>query len=123
MLSIRSLLLLLLLLPHTLLLHAFVVSRTSSLTQSSFHGRNFVQWKGPRPSVSSAKLRMFLQDTGGILGIGAPEIATIAIVGYFVLGPEDLYKLTKEIGKFITNLVRLFHIVVSLLCMFGGMHL
>ena len=25
-------------------------------------------------------------------------------VGYFVLGPLDLYKLVKEIGKFITNI-------------------
>lgn len=27
----------------------------------------------------------------------------ILLVGYFVLGPSDLYKLTKEIGKFIQN--------------------
>ena len=47
---------------------------------------------------------MFLQEGGGLFGIGAPEIATIAVVGYFVLGPEDLYKVTKEIGKFITNI-------------------
>ena len=29
--------------------------------------------------------------------------ATIILVGYFILGPSDLYKLTKEIGKFIQN--------------------
>ena len=29
--------------------------------------------------------------------------ATILLVGYFVLGPSDLYKLVKEIGKFIQN--------------------
>jgi Sec-independent protein translocase protein TatA len=29
---------------------------------------------------------------------------TILLVGYFVLGPSDLYKLVKEIGKFITNI-------------------
>jgi Sec-independent protein translocase protein TatA len=28
---------------------------------------------------------------------------TILLVGYFVLGPSDLYKLTKEIGKFVQN--------------------
>jgi Sec-independent protein translocase protein TatA len=28
---------------------------------------------------------------------------TILLVGYFVLGPSDLYKLVKEIGKFIQN--------------------
>lgn len=29
---------------------------------------------------------------------------TILLVGYFVLGPSDLYKLVKEIGKFIQNI-------------------
>lgn len=40
---------------------------------------------------------------GGILGIGTPELFTILLVGYFVLGPSDLFKLTKEIGKFVQN--------------------
>jgi Sec-independent protein translocase protein TatA len=30
--------------------------------------------------------------------------ATIVLVGYFVLGPSELYKLTKEIGKFFQNI-------------------
>lgn len=47
---------------------------------------------------------MFLGNDGGILGVGGPEIATILLVGYFVLGPSDLYKLTKEVGKFIQNI-------------------
>lgn len=29
--------------------------------------------------------------------------ATILLVGYFVLGPSDLYKVVKEVGKFIQN--------------------
>jgi Sec-independent protein translocase protein TatA len=33
-----------------------------------------------------------------------PKKATILLVGYFVLGPSDLYKLVKEIGKFIQNI-------------------
>jgi len=40
---------------------------------------------------------------GGILGIGTPELFTIVLIGYFVLGPSDLYKLVKEIGKTIQN--------------------
>ena len=32
-----------------------------------------------------------------------PTQFTILLVGYFVLGPSDLYKLTKEIGTFIQN--------------------
>jgi len=47
---------------------------------------------------------MFLGSDGGILGVGTPEIAVIALVGYFVLGPTELFKLTKEIGKFIQNI-------------------
>eukprot|EP00547_Thalassionema_nitzschioides_P007649 CAMPEP_0194213198 /NCGR_PEP_ID=MMETSP0156-20130528/13575_1 /TAXON_ID=33649 /ORGANISM="Thalassionema nitzschioides, Strain L26-B" /LENGTH=320 /DNA_ID=CAMNT_0038941175 /DNA_START=289 /DNA_END=1251 /DNA_ORIENTATION=- len=52
---------------------------------------------------SSTSLQMFLGSDGGILGVGAPEVATILLVGYFVLGPSDLYKVTKEIGKFVQN--------------------
>lgn len=47
---------------------------------------------------------MFMGSDGGFLGIGAPELATILLVGYFVLGPSDLYKLVKEIGKFGQNI-------------------
>lgn len=53
-------------------------------------------------SSSSTSLNVLGSD-GGILGVGAPEIATILVVGYFVLGPSELYKLVKEIGKFIQN--------------------
>ena len=55
----------------------------------------------PRPSSTTTTLH-FGQDSG-ILGVGAPEIAVTLLVGYFVLGPSDLYKLVKEIGKFIQN--------------------
>jgi len=47
---------------------------------------------------------MFLGTDGGILGVGTPEVFTILLVGYFVLGPSDLYKLVKEIGKFVQNI-------------------
>lgn len=52
----------------------------------------------------ATQLSMFLGSDGGILGVGAPEVATILLVGYFVLGPTELFKLTKEIGKFIQNI-------------------
>lgn len=51
---------------------------------------------------SSTSLNLLGQDSG-ILGVGAPEIAVTLLVGYFVLGPSELYKLVKEIGKFIQN--------------------
>jgi len=56
-----------------------------------------------RRSSTSSSLQMFLGTDGGILGVGTPEVFTILLVGYFVLGPNDLYKLTKEVGKFVQN--------------------
>lgn len=56
-----------------------------------------------RRSCKGTDLGMFLGSDGGILGVGAPEAATILLVGYFILGPTELFKLTKEIGKFIQN--------------------
>lgn len=55
-----------------------------------------------RKKTSSTSLNLLGSDSG-ILGVGAPEIAVTLLVGYFVLGPSDLYKLVKEIGKFIQN--------------------
>lgn len=46
---------------------------------------------------------MFLASGGGVLGVGTPEVIVIAAVGYFVLGPTELYKLSKEVGKFVSN--------------------
>lgn len=57
-----------------------------------------------RTGKKGTELGMFLGSDGGILGVGAPEVATILLVGYFVLGPTELFKLTKEIGKFIQNI-------------------
>jgi hypothetical protein len=53
---------------------------------------------------ANTSLAMFLGQDAGFLGVGAPEIATIVLVGYFVLGPTELYKIVKDIGKFITNI-------------------
>lgn len=51
----------------------------------------------------STELYSFMGSDGGLFGIGTPELFTIVLIGYFVLGPSDLYKLVKEIGKFIQN--------------------
>ncbi|GMI38311.1 hypothetical protein TrCOL_g2817 [Triparma columacea] len=61
----------------------------------------------PLPEVTitrkSTELASFLGSDGGILGVGAPELVVVVLIGYFVLGPQELYKLTKEIGKFISS--------------------
>ena len=61
------------------------------------------QQRSSSPTSGSSTSLNVLGSDGGILGVGAPEIATILLVGYFVLGPSELYKLVKEIGKFVQN--------------------
>lgn len=78
-------------------------SRYPSTTQTIITTRTTT----PKKHSSQTQLNMFMGSDGGILGIGTPELFTILLVGYFVLGPSDLYKLTKEIGKFVQN-VRTF---------------
>eukprot|EP00804_Cyclotella_cryptica_P009922 CCRYP_017356-RA/>CCRYP_017356-RA protein AED:0.34 eAED:0.36 QI:0/0.5/0.33/1/0.5/0.33/3/1222/192 len=67
---------------------------SSSSTRSRRHHRN---------GKSSSTSLYFLGTDGGILGVGAPEVAVTLVVGYVILGPSELYKLVKEIGKFIQN--------------------
>mmetsp|Transcript_28406 Transcript_28406/g.39924 ORF Transcript_28406/g.39924 Transcript_28406/m.39924 type:complete len:372 (-) Transcript_28406:387-1502(-) len=93
---------------------AFVSSsrvQPGSLSQakcSQFQGKqlHFVPRPVARRQQTSSKgteLNMFMGSDGGILGVGGPEVFTILLVGYFVLGPSDLYKVVKEVGKFIQN--------------------
>ena len=58
---------------------------------------------GNRRARKSTTSLNFMGSDGGILGVGAPEVAVTLLVGYFVLGPSDLYRLVKEIGKFVQN--------------------
>ena len=82
-------------------------SRTLNQVNSRFMGRGMTFQKRTNVKISKSRkgadLCMFMGSDGGILGIGAPEVVTILLVGYFVLGPTELFKLTKEIGKLIQN--------------------
>ncbi|KAG5188282.1 hypothetical protein JKP88DRAFT_287535 [Tribonema minus] len=46
-------------------------------------------------------MAMFFGPGESFFGIGAPEAAVVLAVGYFVLGPTELYKLTKSIGTLV----------------------
>ena len=35
----------------------------------------------------------------GLFGLGTPELAIIAVVGLLVLGPDQVKKLAKDVGK------------------------
>ncbi|GMH85552.1 hypothetical protein TrVE_jg5170 [Triparma verrucosa] len=72
----------------------------NNVLHNVLHTRYTTRYLHPRHST---RLNSFLGADGGILGVGAPELATIVLIGYFVLGPQELYKLTKEIGKFVNN--------------------
>ncbi len=37
--------------------------------------------------------------SSSLLNVGTPEAALILLVGYFVLGPQDLYRVAKEAGR------------------------
>jgi len=60
--------------------------------------------KNNNKSASSTSLKMLLGSDPSFLGIGAPEIAVVALLGYFLLGPTELYKVTKTIGTTISSL-------------------
>lgn len=45
---------------------------------------------------------MLFDDT--ILGVGGPELLLILVVGYFVLGPIELFRLTKQAGIVVGQL-------------------
>ena len=68
----------------------------NNVLHNVLHTRYITRYIHPRRST---RLNSFLGADGGILGVGAPELATIVLIGYFVLGPQELYKLTKEIGE------------------------
>lgn len=54
------------------------------------------------PTPRSMGMLLGFDDT--ILGVGAPEVFIIMAVGYFVLGPVELFKLTKQAGVLVGQL-------------------
>mmetsp|Transcript_105463 Transcript_105463/g.335765 ORF Transcript_105463/g.335765 Transcript_105463/m.335765 type:complete len:362 (-) Transcript_105463:56-1141(-) len=54
---------------------------------------------GRRPRTAR---RIF--DTGSFFGVGFPEATVIALLGWFLLGPEELYRLAKQAGSWLGEL-------------------
>jgi len=86
-----------------------VSSNSLVSTSQSFLGQKITNgYRGRRRRVSSygrngsTELGMFIGNSG-ILGVGTPEVITIVLIGYFLLGPTELYKSVKEIGKLINS--------------------
>lgn len=81
----------------------FTFGGISKFSEPSGFARCNVINSSNRNKRQCTELYSFMGSDGGLFGIGTPELFTIVLIGYFVLGPSDLYKLVKEIGKFIQN--------------------
>jgi len=77
--------------------------RTATLGRANHFAPSSIQPSKQTCSGRQSTTTLHALGQEGFLGVGAPEIAVTLLVGYFVLGPSDLYKLVKEIGKFIQN--------------------
>jgi len=45
-----------------------------------------------------------LFDTGSFFGVGVPEAVVVGVLGWFLLGPEELYRLAKKVGNWLGEL-------------------
>ncbi|GAB5035783.1 Hypothetical protein NocV09_02900900 [Nannochloropsis oceanica] len=57
----------------------------------------------PRPRPRLQRGPAPLQFSPAFLNVGTPEVVLILLVGYFVLGPQDLYRVAKETGQLVNN--------------------
>ena len=54
----------------------------------------------PQPLAARPTLmRSAAAPTMGLFGLGTPELAVIAVVGLLILGPDQVKKLAKDVGK------------------------
>lgn len=56
------------------------------------------------PFFKLVSMGMIFGVSDTILGVGTPELFVILAVGYFVLGPVELFKLTKQAGVLLGQL-------------------
>ncbi|OLP89296.1 Sec-independent protein translocase protein TatB [Symbiodinium microadriaticum] len=61
-------------------------------------GRSLVR-SSPGPRTPR---RLF--DSGSFFGVGVPEALVVAFLGWFLLGPEELYKISKQVGGWLGEL-------------------
>eukprot|EP00188_Purpureofilum_apyrenoidigerum_P002711 Plantae.Rhodophyta-Purpureofilum_apyrenoidigerum.ctg27765.p1 GENE.Plantae.Rhodophyta-Purpureofilum_apyrenoidigerum.ctg27765~~Plantae.Rhodophyta-Purpureofilum_apyrenoidigerum.ctg27765.p1 ORF type:complete len:303 (-),score=83.78 Plantae.Rhodophyta-Purpureofilum_apyrenoidigerum.ctg27765:503-1384(-) len=55
--------------------------------------------------VSTRRSRVSMSFAGGgFLGVGPAEVIVVVIVGWFVLGPKELLKVSRELGLFLGSL-------------------
>ena len=96
--------------PSVIPLQSSVALSTSAYAGSSALSRRS-SFTGERCRCSAAagvryrrrhdRTRMFFGPGESFFGVGAPEAAVVVAIGYFVLGPTELYKLIKVIGQVV----------------------
>lgn len=83
------------------------------MVESRFHswlgarvpaGRCALLYARPLVPQQGCGLRISMFGGGGFLGVGTQEVLVIAAVGWFVLGPQKLFALSKDIGRIVGEL-------------------
>lgn len=54
-----------------------------------------------RVAARAQPAQMFGPGSGGFLNLGTPELVVIGIVAWALLGPKELYRLSREAGSFL----------------------
>jgi len=70
--------------------------------QSCYCGSSSQQQVCKHGRVSRVARRLF--DTGAIFGVGVPEAVVVGLLGWFLLGPEELFRLSKRFGSWLGEL-------------------
>ncbi|CAJ1453347.1 unnamed protein product [Effrenium voratum] len=63
-----------------------------------------VAWVGLQQSTRGVRTARRLFDSGSFFGVGVPEALVIALLGWFLLGPEELFKISKKVGGWLGEL-------------------
>lgn len=75
------------------------VARKRVETAGSWCGNSAGAADQRRPHVAR---RLF--DTGSFFGVGVPEAVIVGLLGWFLLGPEELFRLSKQFGNWLGEL-------------------
>jgi len=80
--------------------HVPVPTTTSRVSFSTLTGSEITSTR--RGGRTRTARRLF--DTGSFFGVGVPEALVIALLGWFLLGPEELFKISKKVGGWLGEL-------------------
>ena len=94
--AVRTLLWLFAALP---VVHGFVAGVVPRGSTSPAMGLRAAVARPSNGHLAAQRQRTVASPQMGLFGLGTPEIAIIAVVGLLVLGPDQVKKLAKDVGK------------------------